>query len=129
MHRSTRNFSTPPWGANHGHLNFLRLDRSKFPPPQAKIGFKCPTLSSDLSVCSLFCSPKKEITSNLILPVQFSPPLAGKGQILHSPGTEDSQMPGGEGGEGVEVSILSAHKTIANQELTDQYRGHFSSHP
>ena len=51
--------------------------------------------------------PKKKI---LTLPVQFSPPHAGNGQIPHSPGTEDSQMPGlCPGRRDVEVSILSAH--------------------
>ena len=49
----------------------------------------------------------------MTLPVQFSPPHAGKGQIPHSPGTDDSQIPvfarqGGIGGD-VEVSIWSGH--------------------
>ena len=49
---------------------------------------------------------------NLTLPVQFSPPHAGKGQIPHTPGTEDSQMPVVfPGGGDVEVSIWSAHNT------------------
>ena len=60
-------------------------------------------------------APKKGIIWNLTLPVQFSPPHAGKGQIPHSPGTEDSQMPvvcsgggrGGGGGGNVEVSMAS----------------------
>ena len=34
---------------------------------------------------------RKKIISSLTLPVQFSPPHAGKGQIPHSPGTDDSQ--------------------------------------
>lgn len=37
---------------------------------------------------------EKKIVRNLTLQVQFSPPHAGKGQIPHSPGTGDSQMPG-----------------------------------
>ena len=46
--------------------------------------------------------------------VQFSPPRQDKDRILHSPGTESSQMPevcpvGGEGG--VEVSIWLARKS------------------
>ena len=43
------------------------------------------------TAASDFGARKKAI---LTLPVQFSPPHAGKGQIPHSPGTEDSQMPG-----------------------------------
>ena len=45
---------------------------------------------------------KKKAIWNLTLPVQFSPLRQDKGQILHSPGTESSQMsqvsPGGKGG-------------------------------
>ena len=40
-----------------------------------------------------FGAPKK-IIWNLTLPVQFSSPHAGKGQIPHTLGTKDSQMPG-----------------------------------
>ena len=51
---------------------------------------------------------RKKIIWNLTLPVQVSPPHAGKGQIPHSLGTEDSQLPGVcTGGWGdVEVSIF-----------------------
>ena len=42
----------------------------------------------------LATSAPEKIIWDLTLPVQFSPPHAGKGQIPHSPGTEDSQMPG-----------------------------------
>ena len=50
MHRSTRNFNIPlpgkPWA-----FELLKTGSFKFPSPRAKIVFKCPTLSSDLSVC------------------------------------------------------------------------------
>ena len=48
MWRSTRNFNIPPTPpAKTGHLN---VGSFKFPPPPAKIMFKCPTQSSNLSV-------------------------------------------------------------------------------
>ena len=136
MHRSTQNFNIPSPGKPLA-FELLKMGLFKFPPPRTKVVFKCPTLSSDLSVCSkllktFFVSQSltnavslplnssilfKRVlwllatsAANVTLPVQFSPPHTGKGQIPHSPGTEDSQMPrvcpgrGGRGGN-VEISI------------------------
>lgn len=58
---------------------------------------------------------EKKIVRKLTLQVQFSPPHAGKGQIPHSPGTEDSQMPGvcpGEGG----ASLLITNGELKNKQ-------------
>ena len=49
MRRSTRNFNIPPPGKPRA-FELLKIGSFKFPPPRAKMVFKCPTLSSDLSV-------------------------------------------------------------------------------
>ena len=50
MRRSNRSSNIPPLGANPGHLNSWRLDRSSFRPLGTKMALKCTNLSSDLSV-------------------------------------------------------------------------------
>ena len=57
MHRSIRNFNTPPPPGKARAFELLKIGLFKFPPPQAKMVFKCPTLRSDLSVKS---APPKE---------------------------------------------------------------------
>ena len=50
MRRSTRNFNIPPPPGKPRAFELLKIGSFKFPPPMAKMVFKCPTLSSDLSV-------------------------------------------------------------------------------
>ena len=53
MRRSTRNFNIPPPPPPPGNpraFELLKIGSFKFPPPRTKMVFKCPTLSSDLSV-------------------------------------------------------------------------------
>ena len=53
MRRSTQNFNIPPPPPPPGKpraFELLKIGLFKFPPPMAKLVFKCPTLSLDLSV-------------------------------------------------------------------------------
>ena len=46
----TRNFNIPPPPSPFRAFELLKIGSFKFLPPRAKMVFKCPTLSSDLSV-------------------------------------------------------------------------------
>ena len=63
MRRSNRNFNIPPPPppGKPRAFELLKIGLFKFPPPRAKMVFKCPTLSSDLSVKS---APPKEQSSS-----------------------------------------------------------------
>ena len=58
MHRSTQNFNTQhtppppslPFPGKAWAFELLKIGCFKFPLPRAKVVFKCPTLSSDISV-------------------------------------------------------------------------------
>ena len=65
----------PPPRANHWVFELLKIGLLKFPPLQAKIVFKCPTLSRDLSVCpkllkTFFVS--QSLTNAISLPLNSS---------------------------------------------------------
>ena len=61
MRRSSRNFNIPPPPGKPRAFELLKIGLFKFPPPWAKMVFKCPTLSSDLFVKS---APPKEQSSS-----------------------------------------------------------------
>ena len=62
LYRSSRNFNIPaPLPGKPRAFELLKIGLFKFPPPRAEMVFKCPTLSSDLSVKS---APPKEQSSS-----------------------------------------------------------------
>ena len=61
MRRSNRNFNIPPPPGKPRAFELLKIGLFKFPPPRTKMAFKCPTVSSDLSV--KWAPPKEQSSS------------------------------------------------------------------